>query len=95
MPLRRLLLHPYIRTSMTILLLPGWCVRLISRDLLIMIIRSGMVTIGITITMRITGRSLKEGMPDIFTVAGLTMPVFSVGMVDAVGRRRYMGGVVL
>jgi hypothetical protein len=54
-----------------------------------------MVTTGITITMRTIGRSLKEGMPDILTVVGLTMVAFSAGMVDAVGPRRYMGGVVL
>ena len=95
MRLRRPLLQPYIRISMIILLLPGWCVKLISPDLPIMIIRPGMVTTGITITMRITGRSLKEGMPDIFTAAGLTMLAFVARMVDAVGPRRFMGAVVL
>lgn len=95
MRLRRLLLHPYIRINMIILLLPGWFVRLISLDLPIMTTRPGMGTIGITITMLTIGPFLKEGMPDILAVVVLTMGAFVARMVDVVGLRPYMGGVDL
>jgi hypothetical protein len=68
-------------------------VKLISRDMLITTIRSGMVTTGITITMRITGRSLKEGMPDILTAVVLTMVAFARVIMVAVGPRLVTGGV--
>ena len=95
MRLHRLLLRPCIRINMIILRLPVSCVKLISRDLLIMTILPGTGTPGITIIMRIIGRSLKEGMPVIFTAVGLTMVAFARGIMVAVGHPSDMGGVVM